>query len=222
MADANHYASFIELARHEAGNYEIAWEQRDSPVAILAIHGGTIEHRTDEIARVLAGESFSWYTFRGLLDEDVWRLHVYSGAFNEPQAQALAAGALIVCTIHGCQNIAAADGAVPEVVIGGAHQLLKRGAEAALADAGFACYDADKYERAGGKPYTGRDPENICNKGRINMGLQLELASDFRKRLLPRNHQTGRREAGELLERFCKTLRGVLNCHALGAPGKHG
>ena len=59
---ADSYAGFADLARSQIRGMdcEIEVQQRPaSPVAIIAPHGGRIERRTSEIARMIAGKQFS-------------------------------------------------------------------------------------------------------------------------------------------------------------------
>ena len=63
------YASFAELALHEADGRDFRVVRIDRPgstVAILAPHGGRIEAGTSEIAELIAGTEHSLFCFEGL------------------------------------------------------------------------------------------------------------------------------------------------------------
>src|SRR5258706_10595400 len=54
------------LNRAEGRDFRIRRGKRESSVAIIAPHGGTIEPVTSRLAVATAGRSFSWYCFEGL------------------------------------------------------------------------------------------------------------------------------------------------------------
>lgn len=83
----------------------------------------------------------------------------------------LAARSDIVVGVHGRKN-----GADPATVwVGGLHEGLRDAICAALAVGGFQAKAV-----AEGHPLAGRDPANICNKGRLGAGVQLELPRALR------------------------------------------
>lgn len=101
-------------------DYEIEVIERDSPVAVLALHGGAIEPGTDTLARAVAGEEFSFYAFRSLAPEKGRLHHVTSHRFDEPRCLALARRSRVALSIHGH------DGATPWVFPGGRNPALRR------------------------------------------------------------------------------------------------
>jgi len=144
--------------------------REQSRVAILAPHGGRIEGRTSEIARLIAGEEHRLYLFEGLRPsgDNFDRLHLSSKRFDEPRAVDLIAFCDTVVAVHGY----AAGG--PDVLLGGLDEALKQVIALALAADGFT------FELEGHR-FPGRDPRNICNRGRSGKGEQLELSEDMRK-----------------------------------------
>src|SRR5262245_49530672 len=80
------YASFAELSAAEpAGSFTISHEERlHSRVIVIAPHGGGIEVLTSEIAREIAGQDFSYYSFAGRKRRNNRDLHITSHRFDEP------------------------------------------------------------------------------------------------------------------------------------------
>jgi phage replication-related protein YjqB (UPF0714/DUF867 family) len=164
---------YDDLARHyiEGVDYAVHVMPRDrSAVAVLAPHGGWIEGRTSEIARLIAGDEHRLYLFEGLrtTGDNFDRLHLASHRFDEPRALDLISRCDTVVAVHGY----AAPG--PDVLLGGLNEKLKRDVAHALAESGFS-YLTD------GHRFPGKDPRNICNRGRSGEGLQLELSEGLRK-----------------------------------------
>ena len=165
---ADRYSCFAELAAQETlgVDYRIRILRRDSPVAIVAPHGGRIEPGTSEIASLIAGEDFSLYCFESLVRGR--NLHIASARFDEPRALALVGVAEIVATIHG-----RADGDDARTIwMGGLHAPLRDSIAAALACEGFSTSTDHNMQ--------GRHPQNICNRGRRGAGVQIELPRSMR------------------------------------------
>ncbi len=171
---ADQYHSFEALAAREVKDlhYRIRLTARRSPIAIVAPHGGFIEPGTSELAAAIAGETHSLYCFESLtMRANGDGLHITSTRFDEPQALLLVARSQIVIGVHGRKN-----GADPATVwIGGLHEELRDAICAALTAGGFRAKAVGE-----GHPLAGRDPANICNKGRLGAGVQLELPRALR------------------------------------------
>jgi phage replication-related protein YjqB (UPF0714/DUF867 family) len=159
-------------ARYVEGvDYDVQVLHREaSQVAVLAPHGGGIEGRTSEVARLIAGDDHRLYLFEGLrtTGDNFDRLHLASHKFDEPRALDLISNCDIVVAVHGY----AASG--PDVLLGGLDERLKQRVAHALAAIGLT-YLLD------GHRFPGRDPRNICNRGRSGAGVQLELSEGLRK-----------------------------------------
>jgi phage replication-related protein YjqB (UPF0714/DUF867 family) len=169
----NDFRCYDELARRylEGVDYAVRVVSRErSRVAVLAPHGGRIEGRTSEIARVIAGDEHGLYLFEGLrtTGDNFDCLHLASHWFDEPRALDLVSSCDTVVAVHGY----AAPG--PDVLLGGLNERLKRGVARALAEIGISCL-------TDGHPFPGRHPRNICNRGRSAEGVQLELSERLRK-----------------------------------------
>jgi len=170
---ANDLRGYRHLATHyqEGVDFAVCVTTRErSRVAVLAPHGGRIEGRTSEIARLIAGDEHRLYLFEGLrtTGDNFDCLHLASHRFDEPRALDLIANCETVIAVHGY----AASG--PDVLLGGLNEGLKRQIAQALAETGFSCL-------TDGHRFPGRDPRNICNRGRSGAGVQIELSEDLRK-----------------------------------------
>ena len=166
-------AGYDDLAGRyvEGVDYAVVSLRREaSRVAVLAPHGGRIEGRTSEVARLIAGDDHGLYLFEGLRTggDNFDCLHLASHRFDEPRALNLIALCDIVVAVHGY----AAPG--PDVLLGGLDERLKGAISQALAASGLAC-------QVEGHRFPGRDPRNICNRGRSGGGVQLELSEGLRK-----------------------------------------
>ena len=131
MPDA--YQNFAALRRHEFEwiDFRVVVEDRHSPVAIVAPHGGKIEPGTSQIATAIAGNDYSLYCFEGIKRTGNARLHVTSSNFDEHRCLALIATCPIVVTVHGC------TGADPATLLGGLDHTLAAAIADALTQAGF-------------------------------------------------------------------------------------
>jgi phage replication-related protein YjqB (UPF0714/DUF867 family) len=138
----------------------------------MAPHGGRIEPYTTELAEAIAGEDFSFYSFIGRQAKNNRReLHVASHLYDEELAEEMIAGAELVFAVHGhrCEE---SEFLMP----GGRHVPLRIRLKAALQGCGF-----DVREPEAG--LAGEDPQNICNRGTLGRGLQIEVSKALRDRL---------------------------------------
>lgn len=162
------YGNFDELLRHEDEEaYEIALHDRQSPVTIVAPHGGNIEHGTTELAQLMAGEIFNFYSFIAYKDQGSADLHITSHNFDEPRCLALLKRSQQVITVHGFKF----DRAM--IYVGGLnHELKSQISQALLAENLPVADDHPKYQ--------GIHPDNICNRSLSGMGVQLEISRHLR------------------------------------------
>ena len=172
-APLNDFHCYGELAQcyTEGVDYAVhVMPRARSRVAVIAPHGGRIEGRTSEIARLIAGDDHGLYLFEGLrtTGDNFERLHLASQWFDEPRALDLVSGCDTVVAVHGY----AASG--PDVLLGGLNERLKVEIAQALTEIGFSCLIE-------GHRFPGRHPRNICNRGRSGEGVQLELSEELRK-----------------------------------------
>ncbi len=163
------YTSFKELADHEreGQDYRIRIELRDPRILIMAPHGGKIEPTTAEVAEAIAGIDYSFYSFEGL-KTDSRMLHIESHLFDEPRALQAAQKADVVVTVHGQLNQKEEF-----VMVGGLNDSLRSKIATQLHAASF-------QTRPPTEGLMGSDPMNICNRGRLRQGVQLEISRKVR------------------------------------------
>jgi len=168
---ADTYGNFRQLAAKEEEGKAWAreYEDRGSRILVMAPHGGWIEPFTTELARAVAGRDFSFYSFIGLKDGGNEHLHLTSHRFDEPLGLGAVAEADRVLAIHGEGS---RDGLF--VMVGGRWEQLVDALRESLEEAGFPVREP----REG---LTGRHWGNICNRGRLGAGGQLEISEGFRK-----------------------------------------
>jgi phage replication-related protein YjqB (UPF0714/DUF867 family) len=165
------YSSFSELSACERRgvDYEISVRpQLASSVAVIAPHGGGIEPRTAGIAKRIAGDDFSFYSFRGLKHRENRNLHITSHKFDEPKCLGLVAEQDWVLAIHGCRE------SEEQAFLGGLDRPL-------ICDLESALLAADIDVQTTGHPYPAIHPRNICNRGSRRIGAQFELTKPFRQ-----------------------------------------
>lgn len=164
------YTSFKELAIHEkeGQDYRIRIQLRDPRVLIMAPHGGKIEPTTAEIAEAIAGMDYSFYSFEGLKVDGNSVLHIESHLFDEPRALQVVQKAEVVITVHG-----QIDQKEEFVMIGGLNEILRSEIIQQLEEMGF-------QTRPPTEGLAGTDSQNICNRGKLRRGVQLEISRKVR------------------------------------------
>ncbi len=167
------YSNYKELKKYEKKgiDFEIRYKLRKkSKFSIIAIHGGKIEYLTDEIAFEIANNKYSYYAFLGIKPKNNYRLHITATCFDEPTALKIASSSLEVIAIHGCKSN-------KEIIhIGGLDFELVKYLKTNLSKAGFNCGNCENPE------ISGENPKNICNKGKLKKGIQIELSKGIRKK----------------------------------------
>ena len=162
------YQSFKDLIQHESA-YRIEVIDHHSPITIMAPHGGEIEPHTSEIARLIAANQYNFYSFNGQRSSDNRRLHITSHLYDEEQALLLVSCSEFVVTVHGCTR------KEPVTFIGGLHEEMKLQIKGQLKRSGIPaelCINS--------KSFSGRHPLNICNRGKLGRGVQLEISRGLR------------------------------------------
>lgn len=169
---AKNFRSFADLAAayDEGADYLVTRVPRlGSTVGIVAPHSGRIEAHTSEIATAIAGADFSLYVLEGTRSTGNYAaLHLTSHYFDEPGCIELLATCDDVVAIHGCKV------AGEVVLVGGLDNELAAELGAAMTKAGLECH-------LDGHEFPGTHPNNICNRGRRGVGVQLELSAAFRE-----------------------------------------
>ncbi|MFK7678717.1 poly-gamma-glutamate hydrolase family protein [Bacillus sp. Wb] len=177
MADT--YKNYAELSASETKgvDYQISYFSKPSNKIIMAIHGGGIETGTSELTRDIAGTLHSYYLFEGLKSSGNGDLHITSTNFDEPNALRMVAEASYCLTLHGY-----AHSIKKHTLIGGADHNVKLQVYNKLIAAGFSAELLDEADRL-----SGSDPENIVNKTKRWMGVQLELSTAQRNAFFSKN-----------------------------------
>ena len=188
------YKNFKELAEREVEgqDYQIRIELRDPSVLIMAPHGGRIEPTTEMIAEAIAGEDYSFYSFEGLKANGNAVLHIESHLFDEPHALQAVRKAEVVITLHG--HIDRKDGFV---MIGGLLDNLRLRIKQQLEGVGFET-------RLPTEGLMGIDPQNLCNRGKLKQGVQLEVSRKTRDLL---------RMDKDCLETFANAVRKAIQIY---------
>lgn len=164
------YTSFAHLETHENHGTDFrvrAIARAESRVLILAPHGGGIEIGTSQMAARIARGRYSLFSFEGL--KPPWQnrgLHITSHNFDHPLCLEMLAHSEVVVAIHGCKGESL-------ICLGGLDEALKMLLASRLSAAGFPVATE-------GHRYLGRNPMNICNRGVLGRGAQIELTRDFR------------------------------------------
>ncbi len=166
------FGSYLELARvkKESIDFRVTVADRKSPIAILAIHGGNIEHFTERLAEAVAGTEHNLYTFEGLSSPG-WDMHVTSTHFDDPRAVSLVTQSEHCVSFHGQK------GSEEAVCVGGSNPARAQ----ATADALHAAFPKLPIEFPCVR-LAGRQPENIGNRCSSG-GVQLELSMGLLKNL---------------------------------------
>ena len=167
------YRSFreLELNEREGESWAREYVNRQSRILVMAPHGGWIEPYTSDLARLVAGNDFSFYNFQGLKSANNETLHLTSHRLDEPLALQAVSVATWVLAIHGERS--------PDksfVMVGGLWEGFQEKMADAFRDSGIRV----KRPRQG---LEGRHPRNICNRGLAEAGGQLELSEGLRREL---------------------------------------
>ncbi|MEG7354130.1 poly-gamma-glutamate hydrolase family protein [Bacillus inaquosorum] len=166
------YQNFEELKNNEKpSDYRIVTKETGSPVLILAIHGGGIEGGTSEVARELNKES-SMYLFEGLKSSGNSVMHITSTHFDEPRALRMTGSYEYVISLHG---YAEED---QQIEVGGTDRVRAADLVEELQNAGFPAVLLSTDH-----PHAGVSPNNIANKSKTGLSIQIEMSTGFRKSL---------------------------------------
>jgi phage replication-related protein YjqB (UPF0714/DUF867 family) len=193
------YKNFAELSAIEKQglSFRLQVKDRGTSFAVVAPHGGGIEPGTSEIAKTIAGRSFSLYTFDGIRLRGNELLHITSTLFDEPRCLNLVKNSNTAVTIHGCRGdeqvvyIGGLDVELGEQII---HSFGEAGVEAVRSTTQF----------------LGNQSENICNRGRSGRGVQLEITEGLRRSMFKGLGRENRRITKPAFQVFVNAIRKVL------------
>ncbi|MGD6750331.1 poly-gamma-glutamate hydrolase family protein [Streptomyces sp. BH105] len=170
MADI--YANYAQLAADKSINtdYIITW--RNIPAgrgAHIAIHGGSIEAPTTQLADYCAATSAaSYYSFQGIMSTGNSALHITSTHFDEPTVFQILRSVEWTISWHGTSSSESVT------YLGGLDTDLMEAIHTRLTAAGFAVSEAPQ-------EIDGNDAANIANRNLRGQGVQLELSRGLRE-----------------------------------------
>lgn len=200
MADL--YANFQALK--SATQYDVDWEIRKaetgSRVLFCSPHAGGIETGCSELITESARGEHSYYMFEGVRGSNNGDLHITSTNFDEPTLMAMLPNYDIVVSYHGY-------GATEQnTLIGGLDQELRDKIEYELKQAGF-----NAQQLSSGGAISGSEPDNLVNKGRRGMGVQLEISTGERASFFTTNTAVGRRQTqNQRLQDYVNAVRKAI------------
>jgi phage replication-related protein YjqB (UPF0714/DUF867 family) len=170
---------------------------RDSDIALLALHAGGIEPGTGKLAQSISGNDLSYYVFEGIQYTDNCELHLPSTQFNDPLCINLLQTTKVAVSVHGC--------AFPEeaVFVGGLNMPFITRILDQLLTYGF-CASRDQTD------HSGQHPSNICNLCESKKGVQLELSRPLRKSFFRSLDRPGREHPTAAFHRFVIAMRNAL------------
>ena len=195
------YNNYKRLRKNEELNkdYRFNWRKGKTNSIIIAPHGGSIEPGTTEIADAIAGKDHSFYSFEGIKPTGNGDLHITSTSFDEPYGVNLVRESTNVLSLHGC------SGEEEIVYIGGLDIALKGKIRDSLIQAGFTTGEHDNPE------LKGIHKSNICNRGKKEQGVQLELSFGLRKKMFKGLKATDRNKKTALFEELVLALKKALS-----------
>jgi phage replication-related protein YjqB (UPF0714/DUF867 family) len=171
------YPSMTALRKVEQAGvaYDLTWTITDSPLIVVAPHGGAIEVRTSEIASAIAGTDHTQCQFKGKLPagQNFPRLHVTSEHWDVEECLILIGQRTHALSIHGTTR------ANKVVYVGGRDTATGVELAAALRTAGFSVVQPAPSD------ISGTSPDNFVNKDADGAGVQLELTTELRTELFP-------------------------------------
>ena len=163
------YSSMIELQGKE-NNWSIEINTNKSNVLSFAPHGGGIEAGSSELALLISQKlDCNYFTFKGKLPSDNVKLHVTSTRYDNPELLNLMRNVDYSISVHGY-----ADNEYARTLIGGSNEELKEIIKCHLRSRGFDVQDAPTH-------LAGTKLNNITNKTKTGLGVQLELSTKQRK-----------------------------------------
>ena len=175
----DYYANFNDLKQHTTKNKDwkiITKHRKHSDTLITAIHGGSIEPGTTELARRISNiGQYNFYSFEGLRSDNNAQLHITSTVFDEPQLLDMLNHSSKTVSIHGYA------GDEPIVYVGGQDKKLVQTLRHSLTDHGFTVQKTPKGIEA-------LSNNNIINRDKKDTGVQLELTTRQRALFFKHNN----------------------------------
>ena len=170
---AQKLSSFKELSilKKEGKDFEVKTRVGLVDSLVMAIHGGTIEPGTTELADAIAADKFSFYSFTGLAD-DYHGLHLTSTDFDEPRLSDLTQNAKNCLSLHGLKGDEA------DFCVGGGNAQ-KRKSYVSLLTQKFPKWRTCELCCP---PNSGTSMKNVVNRCKLP-GVQIEMGQSLRAEL---------------------------------------
>lgn len=196
---ADLYANYqaLSAARRINIDYKIASRQTASTTAVIAIHGGSIEPGTTELADNIAGSRYDYYSFNGTMSSNNSVLHITSTRFNEPGALELVAASSKTLSIHGFSSTTRLT------YVGGIDKTLVARVKARLKAAGFRVADAPT-------KLAGQLTTNITNRNLRKAGVQIEVSSAQRASFFKSLTTSGRTSKTTTFYKYTNAIKAAL------------
>ena len=214
MSSASHdpalddiYASFAQLKSAESSSaysieHEIRKNNSSSSLSFLFFtpHGGGIELHTHEIARMCASAcQASYYAFIGRLNGGNKRLHITSTRFDEPTLIELLTHHHVAISFHGTKD-------TPTDAIFYVGGLMREEANVLVQ----VIFPSKKFRAVlCEEKFSGKQPENVCNRGTLGKGIQFEMTIRLRQQLA--EDESRREDFCECLIMFMKYVEEKQN-----------
>lgn len=202
-----YFKNWLDTRDMEEGvNYDVTHRYGGDPrLATLAIHGGSGEAGSQEVAIELARLTGSSLYYLDMRDGFYAGLHMDSNGFDDPRAVPLVKAATRCISMHG-----AADqtdwGAGNFSYVGGADYDFRKAVIDKLVAGGFPCVDAAESI----PQLAGTNAKNICNQG-SNGGVQIEMSTTLRRALFVNNSyaRTNRQRKSQVFHDYVGLLNDV-------------
>lgn len=213
MADL--YANYAQLAAARTEGVDYTRTRVEVPGAVwasVAVHGGSIEPGSGEVARAVAGSRMSYYEFAGIMSSGNADLHITSTNFDEPIGAALIRTTPRTLSFHGYTGTTG----VAETAVGGLDTASVALVTNALRLAGFTVVTA-------ASEIAGTDPANICNRNQSGAGVQLEMSRAQREVFFPGGDLSrAMRDSGQRTATFSAYVAAVQSIFPAEVPAGTG
>ncbi|MFE3144751.1 poly-gamma-glutamate hydrolase family protein [Streptomyces scopuliridis] len=203
MADVYPNWAALAAVEVEGTDYRIDVRRTPSRVSHIAIHGGSIEPGSSEVANDVASlTGQQYYNMEALPGEaPAARLHVTSTHFDEPRCLTVQSAVMRTVSYHGLSGTDAVTH------MGGRDEDLLRRIGLALEGAGFLV------EWGTADEVNGDSPANIANRNRSGAGVQLEMTRGLRNSFFPGGQagDAAARNSGERTEAFYRYTQAIAS-----------
>ncbi|MDD2371043.1 MAG: poly-gamma-glutamate hydrolase family protein [Firmicutes bacterium] len=196
---ADLYANYNSLssAKIIGLDYKIVNRKTNSSIAVIAIHGGSIEGGTTELADNIAGTKYNYYSLLGTMKSGNSSLHITSTHFDEPIALNIVKNSKKTLSIHGFSST------TKLTYVGGLDKVLVNKVKTRLKAAGFKVADAPIALAA-------INTNNITNKNLSKAGVQIELSTALRSSFFSSLTTTGRKTKTTTFYKYTNAIKAAL------------